>query len=61
VQRRAAFVKECNERKSQHIHELVFGSTIPAFVSFVAAVPSLRELVLEALDTQVSAWLVVAS
>ena len=54
-------MKECNDRKSQHIHELAFGSILPAFMSSVAAVPSLRELVLEALDTQVSAWLVVAS
>lgn len=53
--RAAAFVKECNDRGSQHIHMLTFGSIIPAFLSRVASVPDLRRSVLAALDTQVRA------
>jgi hypothetical protein len=53
--RGGALVKECNGRKSQHVHSLLFGSIMPMFVSLVAAVPSLREAVLRALDTQVRA------
>jgi hypothetical protein len=60
VRCRAAFVKECNGRGSQHIHGLMFGSVMPAFLTLVAAMPILQQLVLKALDTQVSAWLVVA-
>jgi hypothetical protein len=54
-------VKECNERGSQHIHMLVFGSITPAFVSLAASVPSVQAMVLAALDTQVSARLVVVN
>jgi hypothetical protein len=54
-------VKECNERGSQHIHMLVFGSITPAFVSLAASVPSVQAMVLAALDTQVSARPVVVN
>ena len=49
----AALVKECNGRKSQHVHILTYGSVAPRFVSLVAEDAELRQLVLSALDTQV--------
>ena len=55
--RSGAAVKECNGRHSQHLHMLTFGSVMPRFVSLVAEEPVLRELVLAALDTQMSAEL----
>eukprot|EP01047_Picozoa_sp_COSAG01_P002785 COSAG01_NODE_76_length_28332_cov_298.876992_15_plen_2949_part_00 len=55
--RAAAFVKECNNRGSQHIHMLTFGSVVPAFLTMVSSVPDLRQQVVAALDTQVSARL----
>jgi hypothetical protein len=59
--RSATWVKECNERKSQHVHMLTYGSMLPGFLSIVASIPKLRDIVTSALDTQVRATIAPVS
>jgi hypothetical protein len=50
-------VKECNGRKSQHIHALTSGSAMPEFVSCVVHDPQLRHALHAALGTQITGHL----
>lgn len=49
------YVKECNKRGAAHIHGQYHGGLTPALISDLAEDPELRELALEALDTQITA------